>query len=268
MPKYKPRKPIVSAHSPTDDFPKDSNTIILDIERLADDGRGIGFYQGKTVFVAAALVGETVAVRLLKQTNKYSEACVTQLIQPSSHRIQAKCEYFDRCGGCTLQHMPADQQVSFKQEAVLSQLSRWAKIEPQEILPALSSHAYEYRQRVRLAVNYTKRGEVQLGFREADSHQIVNVSHCSVLKPSLQSTFDVIRLWIESIKPNNVSHVELVDPVERIGIVVRHTRKLPVIDRQALISALLARTVKSSSVCEFSLWFKGEKLGALVVIVE
>ena len=37
----------------------------LGIERLANDGRGIGFLEGRTWFVEGALPGETVEARVL-----------------------------------------------------------------------------------------------------------------------------------------------------------------------------------------------------------
>ena len=77
----------------------------LEITDLTHDARGVGRLDGKVVFVAGALPGETVEIDALRQKKRYSEANTKKIIQASKDRIQPPCPWFDRCGGCDLQHL-------------------------------------------------------------------------------------------------------------------------------------------------------------------
>lgn len=227
--------------------------ITLTIERLGDDGRGIAFNHGKTVFVTGALEHETVMATITKRSNKFNEARLHTVMDASPERIVPPCPVFTRCGGCSVQYMSAAKQLAFKQTAVLSQLSRWANITPQQLLPTISIKEYGYRQRVRLAVDYTKNGELFLGFREATSHRLVNITTCAVLEPALDAVLPALREWLDTIKAKVVSHIELVNSAAGVVIVVRHTRALSHDSRQQL--ALLLPDAQ--------LYYQGEKNTAL-----
>ncbi|EGG95114.1 RNA methyltransferase, TrmA family [gamma proteobacterium IMCC1989] len=218
-----------------------------------------------------ALVGEEVTVAIKKRMPKYIDARVHQIIKPSALRQTPPCPVFSRCGGCSVQYMSAEEQVAFKQDAVLSQLSRWSQITPDTLLPVLTDTEYGYRQRVRLAVDYTKTGELLLGFREVDSRAIVNIDSCMVLNPNLQKLIHPLRQWLSYIKAHVVSHVELVntthsaapasgDGTEAVGIVVRHTRLLASADRLQLQQCM--STFKKAGLT-VNLWFQSQKKGVL-----
>ena len=81
----------------------------LTIERLANDGRGIGFVEGRTWFVAGSLAGEEVEARVLGAHGKVVEARTERVFQPSPLRRPAPCPHFGRCGGCSVQQMPRDE---------------------------------------------------------------------------------------------------------------------------------------------------------------
>ena len=96
------------------------------IETLSHDGRGIARIEGKTVFVAGALTGETVKFLYTKKHSKYDEAKTIELIaNPSSDRVEAQCQHFDICGGCSLMHMSADAQLSLKQNTLEQHLNHF-----------------------------------------------------------------------------------------------------------------------------------------------
>jgi 23S rRNA (uracil1939-C5)-methyltransferase len=231
--------------------------LTLCIERLADDGRGIAVDQGKTTFVAGALDGETVLATIIKRNHTFNEGRVKTIISPSSDRIQPPCPVFTRCGGCSVQYMPSAKQLAFKQAAVLSQLSRWANIRPQQLLPTISVKEYGYRQRVRLAVDYAKDGELFLGFREEASRRLVNITECAVLEPALQAVLPVLRQWLGTIKAQRVGHIELVNTEAMVTIVVRHTRAVSDDSRKQL-ATLLADAELTTAV-----YFQGAKNATL-----
>src|SRR5690606_39840714 len=78
--------------------------IEIALERLTHDGRGIGRWQGRTVFVEGALPGERVTARVTRARSKLIEARLEQLLQASPERQSPACPHVDLCGGCSLQH--------------------------------------------------------------------------------------------------------------------------------------------------------------------
>ena len=75
------------------------------IESLSHDGRGIARIEGKTVFVDGALAGENVSFKYTRLHKKYDEAKVISIESASKDRVEAKCQHFGVCGGCSLMHM-------------------------------------------------------------------------------------------------------------------------------------------------------------------
>ena len=56
--------------------------IVLDIERMTPEGRGLSHYQDKPVFVEGALAGEQVQVRLSAEHSRFAEAVTEKVLQP------------------------------------------------------------------------------------------------------------------------------------------------------------------------------------------
>ena len=88
------------------------------IDSAAHDGRGIAAVEGKKVFVAGALPGETVKFIRRKSKRNFDEAELLQIIEASDDRIDAKCKVFGRCGGCSLQHVSEEYQRSIKERTL------------------------------------------------------------------------------------------------------------------------------------------------------
>ncbi len=56
------------------------------VDGLSHDGRGIARHKGKTLFVAGALPGETVRVRVLEDKRRFMNTQVVQVLAPSPER--------------------------------------------------------------------------------------------------------------------------------------------------------------------------------------
>ncbi|MDK3205979.1 23S rRNA (uracil(1939)-C(5))-methyltransferase RlmD, partial [Escherichia coli] len=85
---------------------------------------------------------------------KVVEARTERVFQASELRRPAPCAHVGRCGGCSVQHLPHDQQLALKQRMLAEQLSRVAGVEPQEWAAPLSGPEFGYRRRARVAVRW------------------------------------------------------------------------------------------------------------------
>jgi len=223
----------------------------LTIERLANDGRGIAFVEGRTWFVEGALIGEQIEARVLAARSQVVEARVERVLAPSALRRPEPCPHARVCGGCTLQHMPADDQLALKQRSLAEQLSRVAGVEPDQWVPPLASPEFGYRRRARLAVRWDpKARRLNVGFRASASQDIVSIEQCPVLVQPLQLLLPELLAVLKALdKPQAIGHVELFSGTAE-AVLVRHTAPLSEVDRQRLGTFAEAQGVQ--------LWLQGE----------
>lgn len=207
----------------------------LTIERLSSDGRGIAFLEGRTWFVSGALAGEQVEARVLNAHGKIVEARCERVLAASPLRRPAPCPHFGTCGGCSVQHLPYDQQLALKQRLLTEQLSRVAGVEPQEWAAPLSGPELGYRRRARLAVRWDhKTRHLAVGFRAAASQDIVDITQCQVLVPALQPVIERLPALLRGFsKPQALGHVELYAGTA-LALLLRHTAPLADNDLAAL----------------------------------
>jgi 23S rRNA (uracil1939-C5)-methyltransferase len=158
------------------------------IVAVAHDGRGIADSDGKKTFVAGALEGENVTFVRRKFHRNFDEAELLEVHEASPDRIEAKCEAFGRCGGCSLQHVTAEQQRVIKDQALRDNLERIGRVEPASWLEPMTGPVWNYRRRARLAVKdvYGK-GRTLVGFRERHAPYITDMNRCEVLAAPLDS---------------------------------------------------------------------------------
>ena len=223
----------------------------LIIERLAGDGRGIGFVEGRTWFVSGALAGEQVEARVLGAQGKVVQARVERILSASPQRRTEPCPHARVCGGCSLQHMPHAEQLALKQHLLAEQLQRLAGLEPREWAPPLVGPELGYRRRARIAVRWdVKAKRLEVGFRAAASQAIVAVEHCPVLVQPLQLILRELPAALAALqKPQAIGHVELFSGTA-CAVLVRHTATLPAADLAALGAFCAAQGAQ--------LWLQGE----------
>jgi 23S rRNA (uracil1939-C5)-methyltransferase len=158
------------------------------IVAVAHDGRGIAEADGKKTFVAGALEGETVTYVRRKFRRNFDEAELLEVHAASPDRIEAKCEAYGRCGGCSLQHVSAEHQRAIKAQTLRDNLERIGRVEPGTWLEAMTGPVWNYRRRARLAVkDVFGKGRTLVGFRERHAPFITDMNRCEVLAAPVDS---------------------------------------------------------------------------------
>jgi 23S rRNA (uracil1939-C5)-methyltransferase len=220
------------------------------IERLANDGRGIGFVEGRTWFVSGALAGEQVEARVLGAHGKVVEARVERILSASAERRAEACVHAKVCGGCSLQHMPHSNQLALKQRMLSEQLSRLANLEPQEWAAPLVGPELGYRRRARIAVRWDNKAKrLDVGFRAAASQDIIAIADCPVLVQPLQPILRALPQVLRELnKPQAIGHVELFSGSSS-AVLIRHTAELNEAD--------VARLQAFCAVQDAQLWLQG-----------
>lgn len=164
-------------------------TMKLTIEKLIAGGDGLARAEdGRVVFVDGALPGETVEVEVTEERSDYLRAGVTSIVSASAARVEPPCPHVARgCGGCGWQHVAPDQQTEFKAQIVAEALERMGKVKSPDVKigPILPFGAF--RTTIRVGVVDGK-----LGFRKAQSNDIVPVDSCDVAHPLLQDLLTTV----------------------------------------------------------------------------
>lgn len=156
---------------------------VAEVTGLSHDARGVAELNGRTVFVAGALPGESVSVELKRgrRRNK-SDLTALEILEPAADRIEPGCEYFGRCGGCSVQHMSYDAQIEFKQRVVAEAFRKIAGTEPDQWFDPVVSPRWGYRRRARLGARFVEgKGRALVGFRERAASWITDMRACPVL---------------------------------------------------------------------------------------
>jgi 23S rRNA (uracil1939-C5)-methyltransferase len=158
------------------------------VAAVTHDGRGIVTTEGKKVFVAGALEGETVTYLRRKFRRNFDEAELLEIHEASPDRIAARCAAYDRCGGCSLQHVSIDHQRDIKEQTLRDNMERIGRVVPDAWLAPMTGPVWHYRRRARLAVKDVKgKGRALVGFRERHAPFIADMHRCEVLVEPLDA---------------------------------------------------------------------------------
>ncbi|HNA92149.1 MAG TPA: 23S rRNA (uracil-5-)-methyltransferase RumA, partial [Chitinophagaceae bacterium] len=105
---------------------KRKNTVLekLLIEDFAAEGKSLGRWQGKVVFVERTVPGDVVDVFLYKNKKDWAEGYPLVFHEYSKKRVEPFCSHFGDCGGCQWQQVPYEEQLRFKQQQVQDALQR------------------------------------------------------------------------------------------------------------------------------------------------
>jgi len=211
-------------------------TAEIEIESLSHEGRGVGHLDGKVVFVDFALPGEVVEFKYSKQSKKFDEGRAVNIIKASDDRIKPICEHFTVCGGCSMQHLSNEKQISVKQDALMDMFKHMAQTQPQNILQPLRGPVQHYRQKARLGVKYVeKKGKVLVGFREKGTAFLADLHSCQVLHESVGKRITALSDLIMTMDAKStIPQIEVAIDDAKTALVFRHLEPLSDSDRVAL----------------------------------
>lgn len=170
------------------------------ITAVTHDGRGIAATEGKKVFVAGALEGESVTFMRRKAHRNFDDAELLEIHTPSPDRIEAKCEAYGRCGGCALQHVSTDRQRAIKEQTLRDNLERIGRVEPVAWLEPMTGPEWHYRRRARLAVKDVRgKGRALVGFRERHAPFITDMRRCEVLAQPVDGLIEALSELVDTL---------------------------------------------------------------------
>ena len=129
----------------------------IEITGVAAEGKALCRIDDCVVFVPFCVPGDVVDLQITRKKHSFMEARVEKVKKPSSVRCEARCKHFGECGGCKWQILPYAEQLRYKQQQVVDNLTRIGKVALPEISPILGSkHEYEYRNKLEFSFSDKK----------------------------------------------------------------------------------------------------------------
>jgi 23S rRNA (uracil1939-C5)-methyltransferase len=145
-------------------------------EKIVFGGSCLARINGKNVFIPYAIPGEKIEIEIKKTFRDYDLAEITQVLEPSPHRVHAFCPLYGKCGGCNMQHI----DISFQRELRKNMLKECFEREGIDCpeIEIISGEEKGYRSRIQLTDG---------GFNEKQSNKIIKIDFCPVATQEINS---------------------------------------------------------------------------------
>jgi len=190
--------------------------IELEIKKQGINGEGIGYHNKLAVFVPGAITKEVVRCTIKEVFPKYANAEVNEIIQPSNRRTTPPCIYYDRCGGCQMQHIDYLEQLKIKQSILKQSFRRYTDLDVDQLQIERTigqKPGFHYRNKSQMPFRNTVHG-LELGLFKPGSNHFVTIKNCIVQEEAINQ---VNQLVLKCCKEENLLAY---DTMHREGILL------------------------------------------------
>ncbi len=211
--------------------------VDLEIDTLGPDGFGVAQFERHPVHVKGALPGDVVASRIVRRRHGSWYALPERWLVTAGTRAVPACDAFMRCGGCSMQHLAAADQLALKQQWLVQELAK-AGVSAQRVYTAVSGPMYYYRRRARLAVRSVRdTAELLVGFRESFGNRIARLNSCPVLAQPLANAVRPLAQLIAGLDAREtVPQIEVAVGDDASALILRHVEPLSAADHATLVA--------------------------------
>lgn len=208
--------------------------VQAEIESLSHEGRGVAHIDGKAVFISGALAGEKVTFIYTSKRRSHDEGKIEEVLEASPDRVEPKCQHYEICGGCSLQHLSSEAQIQYKQKSMLESLKHLGDVEPQEVFDAITGDSWGYRRKARLGAKFVfKKDKVLVGFRERHGGFLADMQSCEVLHESVGKKLEAFqKMMYEMDSRDSTPQIEVAVGDEATALIIRHLKPLSEGDQQ------------------------------------
>ena len=178
------------------------NSILeMQVTGLGSSGEGVGKVQGFTFFVPGALAGEKIRFQAKQVKKSYGIGELTKVLEPSPERVKPVCPVYKQCGGCQLQHLSYEGQLTVKRQQVIDALERLGHFKGIKVENTLGDDdPWHYRNKMQVPVASGKKGSLDIGCFAQATHRVINVEECFIQKKANNAIAAVVRAWMKEYK--------------------------------------------------------------------
>ena len=223
------------------------------------EGRGVCRLDGMVAFVAGAIDGEAVEVRVDKVGKQQAYVSLVRVIAPSAHRVAPDCPYSAKCGGCATRHMDYEEELRFKAQRVRDALVRLGGAEI-ETVPIMGAETVDrYRNKAIFPVG-TVGDKADAGFFRAGSHELIPIASCRLQSETADAVRAAVVTWMRTFG------IRAYDEKTRKGLVRRVFVRTADGTGQALACLVVnGKTVPHTAELVFAIRAAAPEVGTLVL---
>jgi 23S rRNA (uracil1939-C5)-methyltransferase len=166
-----------------------SPSLELTITGVAHGGDGIGRIDSMACFVAGALPGDTVRVRIYRRTSNALWGHLLEVVSPSPHRITGSACAGRPCAAtCAWHDFAYPAQAEWKQQIVRESIRRIGRIEVEVAFVEAPELRHGYRTRAVFHGDGTA-----LGYYAPRTHDIIPLPACPLNHQKLNGALETLR---------------------------------------------------------------------------
>ena len=193
---------------------KKNEPFTMAVEDIGVGGEGIGKADGYTLFVKDTIPGDIIKGIVTKAGPKYGYGRLTEIVEPSADRIPARCPIARSCGGCQIQEVSYEKQLSLKKRTVQNSLKRIGGLSGYTLYDTIGCpFPFRYRNKTQFPIGRNRDGRIIAGFFAGRTHNIIECKDCQIGIEENQAILDCIIRHMErfGIEPyNEKTHTGLV----------------------------------------------------------
>ena len=153
-------------------------------------GLGVLDADGREVFLKGVLPGQKVRCRIKKVNASKCEAVLLEIVAPSPIEKEEGCPHFPQCGGCQMQTVPYEDQLSLKKEQIFRLLEGVLEDAAdgwfEGIRPSPAKDGYRNKMEFTFG-DACKGGPLVLGMhRKGSFYDIVDAADCRIVDPDIR----------------------------------------------------------------------------------
>lgn len=170
---------------------------ITDLNNL---GFGVGRIEGRVVFVAGAVDGDTVEVQVIHVAKSYAVARILSFVEHSPHRENSSPCPAPACGGCAYRYVSEAHERALKENYIRAVFAKHA-MKDITLAPMLSAGArYGYRNKAQYPVAAEKDGSLRIGFYAPKSHRVVEALDCPLQDARFAPVLRTLKALLEEYR--------------------------------------------------------------------
>ncbi|MDR0941677.1 MAG: 23S rRNA (uracil(1939)-C(5))-methyltransferase RlmD [Bacteroidales bacterium] len=233
------------------------------IETIAAEGKAIAKIDDLVVFIEGVVPGDIVNIQLTKKRKNYCEARVQSFVKQSDVRCNAFCAHFGICGGCKWQILPYANQLQYKQQQVIDQLTRIGHLQIEETLPIAASQKTEF---YRNKLEFTFSNKRWMTTEEiASNEQIANPNALGFHIPGLfDKVVNIEKCYLQSDESNEIRNF-----IREFAYAHNYTF-FDIRNHNGLLRNLIIRTTTTGEIMVVVVFYENdsEKISALLQAVQ
>ena len=169
---------------------KAGDSLKVELNSLSYGGQALYKSRDLVLFVPKGLPEDVVNIKINKIKKNYGTAEITEIVKPSSMRVNPRCKAFEKgCGGCQWLHFNYQSQLFWKTKIVRDALKHIGKINV-KVDPIIGvKNPLKYRNK--LSLHRDRAGKI--GLCEENTHSIVEFDECMQEMPFNVEAYNALK---------------------------------------------------------------------------